>query len=282
MRIKSYFLLALVSCLFLAQPIYAQSKQDLAKAKELVTKADALFKTDDVAQALELYKEAYILSNRAEVQFNMGQCYRALKDYENAVKSYKRFLAEYKKQSSLVDKAKKLLQESEAALEQQKQEEIARLQREEEERKRREEERLRQIALEDAKRKEEERLAEERRLALLNKEKEPFEKPARAKRFTRFSVATLSMAAASGGAALFFTQQVRTLAPTSAADASGAEIEQKLLIAKSLGIAADAFLGLTVITLPVALVSNNKAKKDWEKSASIAISPTSVGLALEF
>jgi tetratricopeptide (TPR) repeat protein len=283
MRIKIGSWLTLVACLFLAQPIYAQSKEDLAKAKELVTKADGLFKTNDVEKALELYKEAYILSNRAEVQFNMGQCYRALKDHENAIKSYKRFLAEYKKQSSLVEKAKTLLKESEVALEQQKAEELAQRQREEAERKRREEEeRARQAAIEEAARKEEERLAEERRLALLAAQDKPFEKPARAKRFTRIGLVSASTAALSGGAALFFSQQVRQAAPSSSVDGSGAQIQQKILIAQSLGVVSDALLGIAAITLPIGLISNQRAKSEWEKRPAVSLSASSVALTLEF
>jgi tetratricopeptide (TPR) repeat protein len=243
------------------------SKEDLAKAKELVAEADSHYKTNDYEKALELYKEAYVLSKRPELLFNLGQCYRSMKQHENAVKSYTRFLDDYKKKSPLRDKAKKFLEESQAAFDEEKR--IAALTPIEP---------PKPIVVPIEPPKPDPVVT----VVVPPKEKEPFERPARAKRFYRLGLLSSTAALATGGTAIFFSLQAAKLAPTSAADASGSEIQAKIAQARVLSIVSDASLGLALLTFPVGLVANKKAKTNWEKQASLQLSPTSASLAVRF
>lgn len=64
------------------------------KASQLLKEADEAFQRGDYQTALQGYQEAYQLSPRAELLFNMAQCYRLLSWPEEAVSYYQRFLLE--------------------------------------------------------------------------------------------------------------------------------------------------------------------------------------------
>jgi tetratricopeptide (TPR) repeat protein len=72
----------------LAEP----TEQDIAAAIEIFNKAEKHYALQEYEEALGSYKEAYRLSEKHELLFNIGQCYRQLKRYDEAIKSYQSFL----------------------------------------------------------------------------------------------------------------------------------------------------------------------------------------------
>jgi tetratricopeptide (TPR) repeat protein len=68
------------------------TKEGLEKASKLVIQAEGLVQVQEYAKALDSYKEAYLLSKRPELLYNIGQCQQQLKQYEEALKSYQSFL----------------------------------------------------------------------------------------------------------------------------------------------------------------------------------------------
>ena len=71
-----------------AQP----SDKNLREAELKFKKAQALYQVQEYQNAFDLYKESYLLSLEPALLFNMGQCYRQLKRYEEAIKAYKSYL----------------------------------------------------------------------------------------------------------------------------------------------------------------------------------------------
>lgn len=71
-----------------AQP--SQRDRELAESK--FKQAEALYRVQEYEQALALYKESYLLSLEPTLLFNMGQCYRQLKKYDEAIKAYKSYI----------------------------------------------------------------------------------------------------------------------------------------------------------------------------------------------
>ena len=64
------------------------------KASELFSKSKAYYNIHEYQQALNGFKEAYILSQEPVLLLNMGQCYRYLGQYQDAIVSYQTFLQE--------------------------------------------------------------------------------------------------------------------------------------------------------------------------------------------
>jgi tetratricopeptide (TPR) repeat protein len=82
-----------VMCLFLlSTSVMAQSKEDIQRAAEIFRQAEVQYEIQSYQKALELYKEAYVLSEAPEILFNMGQCYRLLGQTEEARRAYNTFL----------------------------------------------------------------------------------------------------------------------------------------------------------------------------------------------
>src|SRR5262249_46175733 len=65
-------------------------KQKEAQAK--YDEAERYYKLGEFEEALSLYRDSYLLSGAPELLFNIGQCHRQLKSYEEALKSYKAYL----------------------------------------------------------------------------------------------------------------------------------------------------------------------------------------------
>jgi tetratricopeptide (TPR) repeat protein len=77
-----------------AAPLVAAPKKKPASnpAEKRFRQAKAFFDLGEFEQALEAYKESYLLSSEPEILFNIGQCYFELKRYEEAQRSYRIFL----------------------------------------------------------------------------------------------------------------------------------------------------------------------------------------------
>jgi tetratricopeptide (TPR) repeat protein len=75
-----------------AQPKQKISAEDMKKAKARFGEAESFYRVGDYARALEAYKEAYLLSKKPGILFNMAQCYRYTKNYREAIKTYQLFL----------------------------------------------------------------------------------------------------------------------------------------------------------------------------------------------
>src|SRR5262249_8727523 len=56
--------------------------------KGQVNRANALFQIGKVKEALELYEKAYQLKAHPAILFNIAQCHRELKEYQQAVRTY--------------------------------------------------------------------------------------------------------------------------------------------------------------------------------------------------
>jgi tetratricopeptide (TPR) repeat protein len=93
-----YFILTFFLLLFAgAPPALAQSgdltpAQKQEKAIKLFEEAESYYNLQEFEKALPLYKEAYLLSQEPALLYNIGQCQRQTKRYEEAIKSYRAFL----------------------------------------------------------------------------------------------------------------------------------------------------------------------------------------------
>jgi hypothetical protein len=67
---------------------------NLEQAIKLYDEAEVHYQLQEWEKALEKYKEAYRLSREPDMLFNIGQCYRFLKKYDEAIKSYNAFQRE--------------------------------------------------------------------------------------------------------------------------------------------------------------------------------------------
>lgn len=88
-------LLAGLSAPILAQPapkpgMSAEEKRQ--RAIDLFTEAEKFYAVQEWQRALDLYKESYLLSVEPALLYNIGQCQRQLKKYEEALKSYRAFI----------------------------------------------------------------------------------------------------------------------------------------------------------------------------------------------
>lgn len=72
----------------------AQSSSDIAKAKRLFSVAKEDFTQREYEAALRGFQEAYALSKQPELLFNIAQCYRELKRYQEAIDTYRAVLRE--------------------------------------------------------------------------------------------------------------------------------------------------------------------------------------------
>lgn len=84
----------LLLCALGVPSVYAQqpTKKELAEAKKRFEEADAAYRLQEYEKALEGFQEAYRLSKRAGLLFNIAQCYRQLDRYEESIKSYEAFI----------------------------------------------------------------------------------------------------------------------------------------------------------------------------------------------
>jgi tetratricopeptide (TPR) repeat protein len=74
------------------KPASKEEKEKKAKVEALFQEAEANYRTGDYEQALAGYKEAYELSKKPSLLFNLGQCYRMLKRYDEALFAYRLYL----------------------------------------------------------------------------------------------------------------------------------------------------------------------------------------------
>jgi tetratricopeptide (TPR) repeat protein len=108
---------ALWLTLLIGSAAFAQdNKKDAAKkqeeAKQLFAEAEANYNIQEYTAALELYKKAYLLSLQPGLLFNIGQCHRQLKQYEEAIKSYKSYLRQ-SPTTPIKDHVEKVIKETE-------------------------------------------------------------------------------------------------------------------------------------------------------------------------
>lgn len=120
MRKQTLLLFLAGALLFFAGPALGQSpdnipQEDREKAAALFQKAEAYYTVQEFDKALELYKEAYLLSLQPELIFNMAQCYRQMGRYEEALKSYRSFLRQLP-DTPLKENVEKLIADTEALL----------------------------------------------------------------------------------------------------------------------------------------------------------------------
>lgn len=83
---------------FFSTPMLAQQQpttqeiEKTKKARALFEQAEIYYKIQQYDKALALYEEAYIISKQPGLLFNIGQCYKNMKQYESALRSYNTFL----------------------------------------------------------------------------------------------------------------------------------------------------------------------------------------------
>src|SRR6187549_40864 len=66
--------------------------QELTELATKVDKADTLFKKNKFQEALEIYQEAYNLTEEPTMLFSIAQCQRNLGKTQEAIENYQRFL----------------------------------------------------------------------------------------------------------------------------------------------------------------------------------------------
>jgi tetratricopeptide (TPR) repeat protein len=94
MKHKLFILSLLLS--FIALPVFAQkkpTKEETEKAANLFRAAEAFFAAEEYERALDTYSEAFRITQYPDLLFNMAQCNRFLKNYEQAAIEYKAYLA---------------------------------------------------------------------------------------------------------------------------------------------------------------------------------------------
>jgi tetratricopeptide (TPR) repeat protein len=102
-----------------AQPS-APSRAELAQAERLFAEAEAYYNLQKYEQALKAYEDAYLLSRKPELLFNIGQCYRYLDQLEEARRSYQAYLRQLPEQDPNRAIVTRLLKEIEETLAKQK------------------------------------------------------------------------------------------------------------------------------------------------------------------
>lgn len=85
MKRRFYLLMAGLTLVF-ALPLAAQNSRDMLK------QAQVLFVKGDYKESLDLLKKVYKVLPRPILQWNMGRCMEAMKDYEGALKKYQQVL----------------------------------------------------------------------------------------------------------------------------------------------------------------------------------------------
>jgi tetratricopeptide (TPR) repeat protein len=98
---KWFICLLLCWCGAIANAQPTLSKE--AAARQKFEAADAAYKLQNYAAALKGFQEVYLLVNDPVLLFNIAQCYRQLKLYEEAIKSYQTFIVEAPKHPRLKD-----------------------------------------------------------------------------------------------------------------------------------------------------------------------------------
>lgn len=73
---------------------FAQTPQNTSDANKKFNIANAFYADKKYADAIPYYQEAYNLSKKAVILFNLGQCHRLLNDVPKAIDFYQRFLSE--------------------------------------------------------------------------------------------------------------------------------------------------------------------------------------------
>lgn len=71
----------------------AAAPEDVAKAKQVFSAGQKLYKLKQYAEAIEKFEEAYRLKPHAVITFNLARCYEALGDVPKALRSYRAYLA---------------------------------------------------------------------------------------------------------------------------------------------------------------------------------------------
>ena len=81
---------ALWFCLLLCFSMTASAQED--KAQKLFEEAELYFKASRYDKAAELYTEAFVASQIPDLLFNVAQCYRNTKKYEDTLKTLKQYM----------------------------------------------------------------------------------------------------------------------------------------------------------------------------------------------
>jgi tetratricopeptide (TPR) repeat protein len=74
--------------------VYAYADSKARQAQKLYEDAEAFYKLQKYAKALEKYEKAYLLSKEPALLFNIGQCYRLMGKPAEAKRSYQTYLQE--------------------------------------------------------------------------------------------------------------------------------------------------------------------------------------------
>jgi hypothetical protein len=78
----------------MAMPLSGFAQTPEQKAEQLFNEAEKYKKAGSYEKALERYTEAYVLTDAADLLFNIGQCQKNLKRFDEALKTYKKYLEE--------------------------------------------------------------------------------------------------------------------------------------------------------------------------------------------
>lgn len=97
---------------------YAQS-YDKAAAKARFEEAERHFKLQEYSDALDDYKDVYRVSGKAEILFNIAQCYRKLGRLQEALDTYETFLRDVP-QTPLRKDVEAVIKELKVAIEEEK------------------------------------------------------------------------------------------------------------------------------------------------------------------
>ncbi len=87
----AFVVAALAACLA-AGPAHSASDARTEKAREHYLQADAFYKLDRYASALQEYEQAYLAKPDPSFLYNIAQCHRLMGDKAEALKFYRRYL----------------------------------------------------------------------------------------------------------------------------------------------------------------------------------------------
>lgn len=109
---------SIVICLLMSSAVAHAEDLATKRAKTLFEEGMKQYQVGEYEQALDAFKQAYLTRRNPVFLFNMGQCYRQMKQWEKAAREYRAYLRESPEASNGADVAR-FIGEAEAEMKEQ-------------------------------------------------------------------------------------------------------------------------------------------------------------------